>query len=214
MGSGGGAGGGALLIASSMSITVNGTIQANGGLSNTTGLKGSLGGHGSGGAIRLVASTINMAGVLSVAGESNTRNDGRARLEAFQIAFPGTFLPRPDRLTLASPFGLYLPTASSTPSSIRAVGVNGVAVPPNPTGSFTIPDVTINQSTAVTVEIETHNIPLGTVAKVYFLSENGADQLIDSTPLTGTLSASTATVSVTLPPGFSRGFVQATWANP
>jgi hypothetical protein len=91
--------------------------------------------------------------------------------------------------------------------------VNGVAVPPNPTGSFEIPDVTINQSTTVTVEIEAHNIPLGTVAKVYIFSENGADQIKDLTPLAGTLGTSPATASLTIPPGFSRGYVRATWAN-
>ena len=74
-----------------------------------------------------------------------------------------------------------------------------------------MPDVAINKSTAVTVQIAASNIPPGTVVKLHVFSENGADQIIDSLPLAGTPATSTATASVVLPPGFSRGFVRATW---
>jgi hypothetical protein len=163
-----------------------------------------------------VAPAINGSGSLVAKGDGqgpgkSFGGNGRIRLEAFQRNFTGGADPA---FVAASPFGLYLPTTASTSSSIRAVRVNGVDVPPNPTGSFTIPDVTINQSTTVTVEIEAHNIPLGTVAKVYIFSENGADQVKDSTPLAGTFATSTATASAVLPPGFSRGFVRAKWTNP
>jgi len=43
-------------------------------------------------------------------------------------------------------------------------------------------------------------------------SESGPDHIVDSTPLAGILALPTATASVVLPPGFSRGFVRATWA--
>ncbi len=55
------------------------------------------------------------------------------------------------------------------------------------------------------------SIPLATVVNLNVYSENGADQILTSTPLVGTLVNSAATVSVTFPPGFSRGFVRATW---
>lgn len=74
-----------------------------------------------------------------------------------------------------------------------------------------MPDVTINATTAVPVAIEARNIPPGTVVKLHIFSDNGADQIIDSTALDGTLANLTATASVVLPPGFSRGFVRATW---
>ncbi len=106
--------------------------------------------------------------------------------------------------------GLFLPTANSGPSSVRAVRVNGVPLPPNPTGSFVMPDVTINQATAVTVAIEAHNIPPGTVVNLFVSSENGPNQTVPST-LAGTINLSTATASVVLPPGYSQGFVRATW---
>lgn len=74
-----------------------------------------------------------------------------------------------------------------------------------------MPDVTINAATAVPVLIEARNIPLGTQVKLHLFSENGTDQIRDSTTLAGTLQLSTATVSVVIPSGFSRGFVRATW---
>jgi hypothetical protein len=76
-----------------------------------------------------------------------------------------------------------------------------------------MPDVAINKATAVTVNIAASNIPIGTIVKLYISSENAVDQTVNSTPLAGTLASSTATASVTLPSGFSRGFVRATWTN-
>jgi len=205
----GGAGGGALLIASSASITVNGTIMAN-GAPNSFGNGG--GGGGSGGAIRLVAPTIGGTGMIHAEGNptsaGNGGSAGRIRLEAFQRNFTGSTNPTG---VVASPFALFLPTTPAP--SVRVVSVDGQSVPPNPTGSFTVPDVSINKSTAVTVDIAASNIPPGTVVKLHVFSENGADQIIDSLPLAGTLATSTATASVVLPPGFSRGFVRATWAT-
>ena len=207
-GAGGGAGGGALLLCSSTSIVVSGTISANGGggdpLSNP--------GGGSGGAIRLVTPTLSGAGTLNVGGGAgggvSPGGSGRIRLEAFQNTFNGGSI-NTSIGTLASPFALFLPTTPAP--SVRVVSVDGQPVPANPTGSFTVPDVAINKSAAVTVQIAASNIPPGTVVKLYISSENAPDQTIDSLPLAGTLATSTATASVVLPPGFSRGFVRATW---
>lgn len=76
----GGGGGGAIAIASSTSITVPGQLKANG-----------YGGTGSGGAIRLVANTINVSGNLSAAGNNN----GVIRLESQlgQLTFNGSSFP-------------------------------------------------------------------------------------------------------------------------
>ena len=215
VGWGGGAGGGALLIASSVSITVTGTIMANGG----DGFSFQCGGGGGGGGLRLVAPIITGTGALQARG-GGRRNagpncqpcgagggtDGGIRLEAFQHAFTGTTAPGP---ILASPFALFLPL--TTPPVLRVVSVAGILVASDPTGSFTMPDVTFNAATAVPVLIEAHNIPLGTIVQLHLFSENGADQILDSTPLAGSLQLSTATASAVIPPGFSRGFVRATW---
>lgn len=218
--SGGGAGGGALLIASSASITVTGTVTADGGTTGT-GFANGEGAGGGGGGIRLAAPTINGTGTLGArgggrggsgaGGSCNQPGGGKPgviRLEAFQQSFTGSASPTPVQ---ASPFALFLPT--TPPPSVRVTHVDGQLVPSNPTGSFTMPDVTINKSIAVTVNIVASNIPPGTVVKLYISSENAPDQTVDSLPLAGTLASSTATASVVLPPGFSRGFVRATWTT-
>lgn len=214
IGGGGGAGGGALLLASSVSLAVNGSITANGGVGGQNTNGSSTGGSGSGGGIRLVAPIISGGGRIIAAGGKGREwagTDGFIRLEAFQNKFTGPTTPA---YVVASPFGLYLPpTAVATPSSIRVKTVDGVPVSSNATGSFEVPDVTINQASAMTIGVEAHNIPPGTKAQLYIFSENGPQQVLDSTPLAGSIATSTATASVTLPPGFSRGYVRATWTN-
>jgi hypothetical protein len=208
-GGGGGAGGGALLLASSISITVTGAIHANGGEGGSSTI-GFLGGAGSGGSIRLVAPTIAGTGTLSAQGGGVSRaflraSDGRIRLEAFQHTFTGTINPVPRR---ATPFAVFLPASQP---SVRVVSIAGTNLPVVPTGSFATPDVTINSASAVTLNIEARNIPVGTVIKLHMYSENNADQIVDSTPLAGTFAQSIATASVTVPSGFSRMYVRATW---
>jgi hypothetical protein len=96
--------------------------------------------------------------------------------------------------------------------SVRVVSVDGKAVSSTPTGSFTIPDVTINKSENVLVVIEAAYVPLGTKVYIHVLSEAGNDQIVESSSgLEGTRQKSTATANVKFPPGFSRGFVRATW---
>jgi hypothetical protein len=214
-GGGGGAGGGAILIVSSTSIAVDGIIYASGG--NAEG-QTALAGGGSGGAIRLVATTITGNGTLrAFGGNGNNGNAfrgvaGRVRIEAFNQQHSltdGAGNIPPSNATLASPFNVFLPILQS----VRVVSVDGVPVNQSPTGSFEMPDVTINSAAAVTVVIEARNIPLGTVVKLHLFSENGADQFVDSTPLAGTPGTSTASASVVLPTGFTRGFIRATWTQ-
>ncbi|MBL8238945.1 MAG: hypothetical protein JNM66_16095 [Bryobacterales bacterium] len=62
--------------------------------------------------------------------------------------------------------------------------------------------------------IEAANVPIGTVVTLTIFSENGPDIVAQSTALAGTLAASTATANVTLPSGFSKGFLKATFTQP
>jgi hypothetical protein len=211
-GPGGGAGGGALLIASSDSISLvgvagsgNGRLAANGGCPGTNQVGG-----GSGGALRLVAPTISGNGTIQTSGCGNG-GDGRVRIEAFnhQYAFTNGNGSPAANVTTASPSNVFLPAFPT----VRVVSVAGVPVNQSPTGSFQMPDVSINSASPVTVVIEARNIPVGTVVKLHLFSENGADQFVDTTPLAGTSQTSTATASVVFPTGFSRGFVRATWTQ-
>jgi len=206
----GGAGGGALLVASSVSITVTGTISATGGTDATN----TNGGAGAGGGIRLVAPTITGNGAISAAGGYSHYNcrgaNGTVRLEAFQNTFTGS---GGGNVYTATPVNLFIPAVSSQPS-IMVTSIGGVAVSPNPTGSFTVPDVLVNSSSPLTVAIKASNIPLGTIPTIYFSTENYPDQKIAaSAGLAGTVASSTTTATVTLNPGYSIGYIVATWTQ-
>jgi hypothetical protein len=204
--SAGGAGGGAILIASSVSVTGVGSIKANGGTPAYP-----LINFGGGGVIRLVAPIVTISGILNAGyfdfGGFNNCNRGVlgvVRIEAFQIGS----ISASGVLYTATPFGLFIQTAIPT---IRVTKFGGIALPPSPTGTFTVPDVTINSSGPQTVEIQATNVPTGTVATLVMFSENGPDITVQSTPLAGSLATSTATATVTLPPGFSKGFAYASF---
>jgi hypothetical protein len=214
-GAGGGAGGGAILIASSTSISIIGSITAGGGHGGKQS-GGAPGGSGSGGAIRLAAPSITGSGQLNAAGAAGTigcnsisdaGGPGGVRIEAFQNSFTGS---TSGQLSLATPFNSFVPTS---PPSVRVVSVAGVPVSSSPTGSFAIPDVTINSAAPVSFAIQAQNIPIGTVVQLQIFSETGPDLTVAASPLAGTLAASTATASVALPSGFSRGIVRAIWTQ-
>ncbi|MCH7526091.1 MAG: hypothetical protein IIC01_03755 [Planctomycetes bacterium] len=112
-----------------------------------------------------------------------------------------------------SPNAVFLP---DNRPSVRVLAVDGLAVPDRPSGSFSNPDVTINESTTVILTIEARNVPLGTiedptVVTLFVFSEAQADIVVETTPLSGTFELSTASASVTFPHGFSRFTVRALW---
>jgi hypothetical protein len=214
----GGAGGGAVLIASSTSITVGGTIVSQGGNP-----QGGVAGSGSGGAIRLVAPTLAGGGQLDVRGGSNggpngfvnAGSPGWVRLEGFTISNSLSFAAGVPFLTRGSP----VDSSSLRPAgAIRITAIDGVAVAPNPSGSFVLPDVTISKNTAVNVDIQASGIPSGTVVTLQIYPQSPTDPATVYLPtaqatLNGTLQSSTATATFTFPYGFSRGFVRASWTQ-
>lgn len=204
---GGGAGGGAILIASSSTITVNGTIAANGGSGNTHS------GAGAGGGIRLVAQTIAGHGNLTVSGGASNCGVGTSgiiRLEGNSISYTGG---ESGNVAFGTPFATFVPTAANPPPTVRVQTVGGVTVNPNPTGSFTTPDVTINTSVVVPVVVQASYVPLGTIIHLQIYSDNAPDILVDTPGLAGTLASSTATVNVTFPSGYSRGLINASFTT-
>ena len=202
----GGAGGGAILIASSASVTGSGTIRARGG-EWTSGT-----GAGGGGTIRIVAPTVTLSGPLNAGGGGQGCQSGASRgivrIEAFTV---GSINIEAGNLYTATPYGLYLSNAGLPSVKVATIGGNPVAA--SPTGTFTVPDVTVNSNGPLAVAVQATNIPIGTIATITFFSENGPDQVVQTTPLAGTLAASTATASVTLPSGFSKGFIKATFTQ-
>lgn len=213
----GGAGGGALLIASSVSITVSGVVTAVGGSGAGVSYVGS--GGGAGGGLRLVAPVVTGSGTITAAGGAtgfqlggctNPGASGIVRIESFQYTFTGTI---GGTLYTASPVALFLPAATGLPT-ISVTAINGISIPPNPTGSFTVPDVLLNSTSPLAVSIHASNIPLGTIPTLHFYTQNFPDQTIAATAgLAGTVGSLTTTATVTLNPGYSIGLVTATWSQ-
>lgn len=206
----GGGGGGAILVASSTTIVLAGSINARGG-----GTPNGFGGGGSGGSVRLVAPTlVHQSGTVDVSGGNANQVGGAGliRFERFVQTGNVNIGPNTDVLTTGSPVDV----ATLRPSSqVRVTAVAGVAVT-NPTASFVVPDVTINNGGPVPVDIAASGIPPGTVVTltVYPQSPTTITDVylppVQAT-LSGTLAQSTATVNFTFPYGFSRGSLFATW---
>ncbi|MSV28712.1 MAG: hypothetical protein EXQ52_08200 [Bryobacterales bacterium] len=67
---------------------------------------------------------------------------------------------------------------------------------------------------AVTVLVEAKNIPRGTKVQLIFFTENAPDQTILTDALSGATDAlTTASASVTLAPGYSKGYAKASWVQ-
>ena len=147
----GGAGGGAILIASSTSITLgtSGTITASGGgFFTPVHQRGNLalGGLGSGGAIRLIAPSLAGSGHLNVNGGANGAGaPGVVRLEGFSISTSFVYDGGEAFVTRGSPID---PATLRPAGSIRVTVIDGVLVPVNPSGSFVFRDVPYQQCRA------------------------------------------------------------------
>ena len=210
-GGAGGGGGGAILIASSGTITLNGTIfsRGGGGVGIFTFVTG--GGGGSGGAIRLISNTFTGIGNMNVTGGTGASGNfhpggnggqGYIRVEAFDKSnFTGTSNPS----NIIS-FALPHPITPANAPSLRISSVGGVTAPSNPLGSLQgVPDVIVpsSQPNPVTVALEGSNLPLGTIVQVTTTPSTGNRTTVQSSALAGTEAASTASASVNLPGGIT-----------
>jgi len=209
-GGNGGGGGGAIRIVSSTSIAVNGQITTGGGnaspsVATGTG-SGGYGGKGAGGAIHLIAPTVSGSGILA-SGTGGGGAPGVVEISATTNTFPilGVF-------GMYVSAGLYAPPLPSGLPAIQVTSVAGVAAPQYPQASQTVPDVTINSATPVTVAIAAQNIPTSTTISLYLTAENGPDSTIVCGALSGTIGSSTANcTSVNFPPGVTVTNIVAVW---
>lgn len=211
-----GAGGGALLLASSARITITGVLSDNGGNGSYNAQTRHLrGGGGAGGGLRLIAPQIEGGGLVRARGgvgygSGDSGGAGRIRLEAFGIDVRAE---PTQAVTTGRPAPVFLPANAPR---VRVSEIGGVAVAADPKGSFVVPDAVINATTPVSITLLANNVPPGTTVTVRVMPEgagSGAVLNLVSGPLTGTLAESTATIdAVSLPHGFTRFHVSATWS--
>lgn len=204
-GSGGGGGGGAILIASSatISVTLTGTLLANGGaagnVKNDIGLHpGHPGGAASGGAIRLIATSLSVAGTLSASGGVRRCEAfgglGRIRLEAETF---GQLRVSNPPYTFGAPGSVF---ADGQPA-LRFVSIGSIAVLASPVGRNDIA-LPANLPNPVAVSLATAGVPVGAVISVTATPDVGAaPTTVDSAPTTGSTANAAASVSINIAPG-------------
>lgn len=185
-GSGGGGGGGALLLVSSAAVELTGQIRSVGGAGGHCNSGAGAGGSGSGGMVRIIAPAFSGAGSINVSGGSTgctgtSGGLGRSSIEV--IPTGGTF-----NLAL-------LP-------SLAITSIGDVPVPANPAGSG---DVTapLALGNPLSVVVSASGIPLGSIVKLTLNNDSGSVTTANTTALAGTLQASTATGSISIPSGSS-----------
>lgn len=205
VGGGGGGGGGAIVIASTGTITVNGTISANGGTGATPSSGQSYysgGGGGSGGSIRLIANTIAGNGTITSngggggdsasCGRGGTGAVGRIRFEAGSILRTSATSPA---LTAGYPYAV----VPQDMPSLTISSIGGLSVPSVPQGAYRSPDVMLpfNTRNPVTVVVTGTNIPVGQTVTVKASPSVGAVSTASAT-LDGSEASSSASVSLTI----------------
>jgi len=204
---GGGGGGGAILVATSATFILNGSLGANGGFGQN---RPRFAGGGSGGAIRLVASEITGTGAVGAVGGpgSGTSGNGRVRFDTYQNSFSGSIS---GVFSQGSQF-VIIPTAGQLPQ-LAVTSVAGIPVSGTPTGVLSTPDALISaqQSNPIPIVVCCANIPLNTEITVSVKPANGATVSATGYNTAGTQTSSTATISILVPRG--GGLIYATAAT-
>ena len=178
-------GGGAIVIASSTSITVSGNINANGGFSVSP--------FGSGGAVRLVANSVTISGGITAISNAGSAYHGVIRAEAppGALTFTGTSNP----VAILSTINPQIIADSTTPS-LAITSIGGFAVP---SYSGSVPgrvDLLLPTTLAdpINLVVQASNIPVGTQVRMNISGSTGATYTPGN--LSGTLASSTATLGI------------------
>jgi len=181
-------GAGAILIAATGNIIVNGTINA-------------FAFTGSGGAIRLIADTLDGNGTIYAYKRSNAGGEGRIEFETNSTAASLQVLPVPVAGPPPNPVQLW---PGSGAASARIVSMAGVPISTDPKASFNsaadaFPD--ISPGTPVEVLIETKNVATNSsvLLRVGPLSANAS--LVPATLVSGSASTATWKATITAPAG-------------
>jgi len=177
----GGAGGGAILIAATGTITVNGLCVANGG------------GYASGGAIRLVANQITGVGSIYA------MPDGRIRLEANLPDGGISTGPVTQMVTPSSPATIF---PAATAATVTVLNIAGLPAPANPESSMSLgtgeADVTVASTAEVTIQLQTKNFPTTGTVTVYIKPRNTSQTTLTATYVSGDSNSALWQVNTTL----------------
>jgi hypothetical protein len=187
IGSGGGAGG-AILIVSGGSMTINGSITADGGTESTV--------AGSAGAIRLVANQILGIGTI----DASSPTPGRTRIEANYASPTLNIFPN----AAAVPPGItpvVWPPANAP--TVAVISVDSQSAPANPLATVTTSsDVTIQNNSPVVILLQTQNFPIQGAVSLRILPKYGSAQTLAATYISGNVNSAIWAVTNTLPQAY------------
>jgi hypothetical protein len=183
----GSSGGGAILIAASGKIVVNGQIHANGNADGCT--EG-----GSGGGIRLIADQILGNGTISAAGIYL----GRTRLEANSVS--SALLVNPPTIAAAPSPLIIFPDYTSAPV-VKVVSVAGLSAPADPLAKMSAAgdDLTLATTNTVSILLQTSNFPTNGTVNVYIKPRNSAQSILPASFVSGNTNQATWQLTTLLP---------------
>ena len=214
-GTAGSGGGGALLIASSTQILVNGNLIASGGDSYFSGSAVDRGydRRGSGGSLRLIADQVSGSGFLDCRGgfwnksspidTSFSQGDafGRIRIETNSLSTSLITYPETVAVAPNDPVLLFPPANAPT---VEIISVNAINAPVDPTAPLQASsDIAIQNDEPVTIIVQTTNFPLEGVVQVRVGQKFGGAEWKTATNIGGTLASATWQVTHTFADGFS-----------
>lgn len=207
-GGGGGGGGGAILIASSGTINISGSVRANGGNGangrpENIGPRYGGGGGGSGGAIKLIADTVKGEGAITATGGTggdsygdwtNGGNGGKGR-----IAINANTVIRTANTDPNFVYGVPTAVFPSIIPTLKIVAIGGISVPDSPSGNYGTADVVLpsGSTNPVAISIQATHIPAGSTVKLIATPLYG-DFTTATATLSGTDASSSATVNISL----------------
>jgi len=207
-GGGGGGGGGALLLAATgkVDLASGSRIEAQGGAGGSNGATqcALYGSGGAGGSVRIVATEFTGSGDIYLFGGTRVNGGDRApggllRVESSFYTWTATPNGASGGSTISfptAPLPINLPT-------LQITSVAGSPAPASPAAGLVNPDITFANAVSgpQQVQISASNVPLGTAVNVRVVPASGTPMTAVSSGLGGSVSASTATATVTLPPG-------------
>lgn len=189
----GSGGGGAILIATPGTLTLNGTITS-------TSPNSSHG--GSGGAIRLVCESLTGIGNLSAVGGGYGGGSGRIRIEANSAGLGGTITPTPSTVV---PIGTNTPVIwpAATAPALVVTQVGGINVPADPYARLELgsQDISLSSTSPVVVRLQATNVPTDWIVKVRMIPKSGTETVVAATRVSGDAASSVWEASLTLPHG-------------
>jgi hypothetical protein len=190
----GSAGGGAILIVASGTVTINGMITANGaGVNYVTGSHS----DSSGGAVRIVANQILGSGTI----DASLPEPGRTRMEANKLSPTLNIFPNADAVPPGTTTVIFPPANAPL---VHIVSVDTQTAPLDPVAAVvSSADIGIQNNNSVNIILQTQNLPIQGVVTLHITPKYAAPgTFLNATYVSGDINQATWQVTTTLPQGF------------